>query len=446
MTCNNPEISDKLILYLDGSLSHDARQQIEEHISSCPSCRGELKDLSGTVASLKTAAEKLKRHGAHVDVEDLILFQAGPDSMDSAKAEEIESHLKICKGCAYEMELLGEAPTPNGESQEDAHVPAAILEKFNELYVRESPVEEHAKAPAERQPGFLRQLMGLISPPLRLAYVSLAGILILLFISGVFQKEISRITGTVPVNAPALKGFEELAASPIPEGYRSAFSRYLQDKGIQAVYQDGKILVRKDQKDGASLILTRFAERMETLGNRDTRYVPGHIPEDEDRDEFFYHLPGKAGYLVMDARGEIPRGAPSSVYGRQPIISAFSVVEDRESDLILSNLSRGGEMGVIGTDLADREKETVRLQDDFQAKIKRVIEESPSARGSSVKVYVTLSFGRETGGSYKAQSVTIIIENPQPLDAGEKDRLKKEIRHALEGKGDWDETFLFVEK
>ena len=225
------------------------------------------------------------------------------------------------------------------------------------------------------------------------------------------------------------------------------FQQFLSGNGIPSRMEDGRLLIDPERRNLADLALARFV-RGEVVA-RDGR--PGGWPspdgvDPDDPNDFFYRLDKNSKLLVVDARGNFPRSAPVSVYGRQPIISAFSVLEDRESDIILARVSKNRNRSIIGADMEEREKATSRVQEEFRKKAAAALKSHPKVAGSPVKVYVTLSFQKDDKDEYQVQSYTVIIEDASELTSDEKERVSSDVRKALGAKQKWDEDFLFLER
>src|SRR5580693_2827468 len=106
MTCD--QTSERLPWLLNGTLDAAERQEVEEHLRSCPACRKAL-------AETRLAWEVFDRHVAS---DQLVAYVWGDPTVDRA---EIEQHLASCPRCAAELELVG--ISRQLEAAEDQKVP-----------------------------------------------------------------------------------------------------------------------------------------------------------------------------------------------------------------------------------------------------------------------------------------------------------------------------------
>jgi anti-sigma factor RsiW len=65
MTCQQPEIFERLFLYIDRELKNESeRREFEEHIKTCPTCRKACDDYLETVEFIRVHREPLERFEA----------------------------------------------------------------------------------------------------------------------------------------------------------------------------------------------------------------------------------------------------------------------------------------------------------------------------------------------------------------------------------------------
>lgn len=438
MSCEKKEINEKLLLYLDGSLPPEEYQELGQHLASCPHCSKELDELTEIIATITVTAKRMKETKAHPAPEDLVFFVDEPESLSEGKKKEIEAHLAICDDCHKEIQMIHEAPADfNGETPDVDALPSVMADAFMKEYGKDLAASSKASY-GESEPSFWETLRAIFSPRIRYAVMAVACIIIVLFIG--FSAGVFNGNPQAPQVA-SFQGYEEFSTEAIPENQKSDFYWYLVNKGIPAKMESGRIMVRKDDRDVASSMLALYQEDKPWYGEK-----PGNDGPDHNPDDFFYTLPGKAEVLVAGAGGSYPEEMPASIYEGQPVISAFSVVEDRESSIIFNNYAKNSAPGIIGADMEERENETLAMQQDFTNRIKEVLKKHPDEFITGVKVYVTLSFHREVSEKYRIQSVTVIIEHQGSMAEEAKERLKGEIRKCLGWKHDWDETYLFVDK
>ncbi len=92
-----------------GTLDDESRQQVEDHLEKCESCR----DLSGHARAFHAAATggNFPMDGRdHVQSQLLVEFQETPEALEAEVTEFIRAHLDGCELCAGALAILAELP------------------------------------------------------------------------------------------------------------------------------------------------------------------------------------------------------------------------------------------------------------------------------------------------------------------------------------------------
>lgn len=264
MSCKKPDVSDKLILFVDGSLPDQERRKVEAHLSTCPQCRVELEDLKEIVGTLAVTSKHVRGRWTHPSPEELYNLIYSPREIDREKRLELQSHVKFCKECGKEMAMMKEAPPlEDVEVRETAAMPRRLLKVFQRLYGKNEPVSP-IKFSSLKTPTFWEWLTGSIHRQVRLAHMSMAGILVLtiflVIIFGALSKTDVQDSG-MERYAENVK-FRELPSSLIATDDRKDFLEYLRANGVQAREKDDSILIERGQEDRAFILLARYKEKV----------------------------------------------------------------------------------------------------------------------------------------------------------------------------------------
>ncbi|MCA1960269.1 MAG: hypothetical protein LDL33_05700 [Desulfomonile sp.] len=129
-----PERRDSLTLlvYLEGGLGHDARQEMEAHLRVCAWCRSELDNLRRADTMLRAHPEAF-----HPDAEDLHRFAATGFDPDGV----VTDHLAVCDACREDVSLLRELAEAGVEAQSAAPgMPRRLKARVRALVRKPLPV------------------------------------------------------------------------------------------------------------------------------------------------------------------------------------------------------------------------------------------------------------------------------------------------------------------
>lgn len=108
----HPEISDRLLSYLDGQLNEVLRRQVQEHLEGCEPCSEELAAMRVLTLALRkagrdtmTASTPADRYGCP-GPEELALYEAGSSDKQAEEAGWILRHFEACPRCQQEFDLI----------------------------------------------------------------------------------------------------------------------------------------------------------------------------------------------------------------------------------------------------------------------------------------------------------------------------------------------------
>ncbi len=90
-----------------GGLADENAAELCDHLVECASCRRELAFIETLIEELREAGEEIL--AGHPDSEDLAAFGLGDAPMESGRRAGIERHLKICRQCREELDMVRRA-------------------------------------------------------------------------------------------------------------------------------------------------------------------------------------------------------------------------------------------------------------------------------------------------------------------------------------------------
>ncbi len=104
MACNDREAADKLSDYFSGHLNREELDQVARHLSECRECRTSLRTMSHLAGrSPNPFSENSERH---LTSQLLTAYYENRESLDAETLKKIESHLKSCERCSYDLYFL----------------------------------------------------------------------------------------------------------------------------------------------------------------------------------------------------------------------------------------------------------------------------------------------------------------------------------------------------
>lgn len=112
MSSIHPDISDRLLPYLDGQLEEGLRREVQEHLESCRPCSEELASIRAIVLALRQDGQAERVAGAPADryacpgPEDLTAHVLGEAGRQAEEGGWIARHLAACVRCRREADLI----------------------------------------------------------------------------------------------------------------------------------------------------------------------------------------------------------------------------------------------------------------------------------------------------------------------------------------------------
>ncbi len=264
MSCSRPELSDKLLLYVEKELSGEEEKEIRSHVSQCPQCGSEIEALKAMISDLKMNGEVPLKSDIHPTTDELTRFFYSRENLNEKNRLKISEHVFQCPQCMEEVKLLLECPDIDESiaPEENVKVPVELAKSFNRLYGTKK--SEHVTVESIKPHSLWDRLWTILTPQFRFAYASAFVMLILImsmvvvlgpdFISGVRN-------GDTILSYRGNSKFVEFPLDQIDGKDKDGFTLYLINNGVPVQIQDGKVLVRKDRINEAHEQLASFKDR-----------------------------------------------------------------------------------------------------------------------------------------------------------------------------------------
>jgi hypothetical protein len=208
MKCRRPDLSEKLVLYVEHLLDEKERKELDSHISECELCRDEAQALSDNIGMIKLSASS--KSGAPSpspcpDERMLVEFSESPDLIAPGDRKKLEAHLKGCLECQSILESLREMSAELGDytdaADSTAKMPEVMKARISSLYGKEST-----------EPGGLVDiLVRFFRKP---KYSIISALAALLLIVGAFTLMIGEMTGRQKAEMPAPSSTQTLTMRP----------------------------------------------------------------------------------------------------------------------------------------------------------------------------------------------------------------------------------------
>lgn len=156
----HPDISDRLLSYLDRRLDEHDRRQVQEHLASCGACSEELAALRAVTVALRQAGRDSRAADVAADrygcpgPEDLSSYERREVSHQASEGDWVSQHLEACQRCQHEVDLvhlmgreLQEAAMPVTPQDLSAKVEARLMAR-----VRQDKGADHGTSLLDRFP------------------------------------------------------------------------------------------------------------------------------------------------------------------------------------------------------------------------------------------------------------------------------------------------------
>jgi hypothetical protein len=102
--CPNVEISDLLPWYYSNTLSDTEIAEVRKHLEVCGHCREQLENIKWIAREIKEMTNEATE--VHPTSEQLTLFAEAKDELPENELIQINAHLKDCKTCKKELDIL----------------------------------------------------------------------------------------------------------------------------------------------------------------------------------------------------------------------------------------------------------------------------------------------------------------------------------------------------
>ena len=122
MPCENKKMTEMLIKYFDNELNEAERTEVEKHLKECSECSNQYK----TMLFLDSGKSD---PGNHIPPDLMADYYQYRDELDAEKIAAIESHLKECHQCAYELEFLNSMEQELYEAETAKPQPKSIFQQ-----------------------------------------------------------------------------------------------------------------------------------------------------------------------------------------------------------------------------------------------------------------------------------------------------------------------------
>ncbi len=112
MSSIHPDISDRLLSYLEGRLDEESRRQVQVHLEACGSCAEELAAIRAIAGAIRRAGQDSLAANAAVDrygcpgAEELTSYELQEAAHPTEASDWIGRHLKGCSRCQHEVDLI----------------------------------------------------------------------------------------------------------------------------------------------------------------------------------------------------------------------------------------------------------------------------------------------------------------------------------------------------
>ncbi len=145
MASIHPDISDRLLSYLDGQLAEDSQQQVQAHLRGCKPCSEELAAMSAIARALQQGSRESLTTNALADrygcpgSQELTLHEVGQADEQTEERDWIVRHLEACPRCQREIDLIrlmgmeiSEARSPVAPQDLSARVEERLLARVRQ--------------------------------------------------------------------------------------------------------------------------------------------------------------------------------------------------------------------------------------------------------------------------------------------------------------------------
>jgi hypothetical protein len=474
MSCNNPEISDLLLLLLENSCSPEEEKKISDHLACCTQCRKEYEDLTEIMNTIKSRTGKPGKDREHISPEDLSTYVLFPEEIDEMKKEKVEKHLNICNLCQEEVILIRESPEMAKQeiNDKEAVMPALLMEKFRETYPVQKFVQDESIKPvvddAASTNTFWQQIGCIFKPNTRFAYILTVFMMIFSFSLGLFvSPRIAQKSETPERESKQFLSngeFVQYPTSGLSNRDLGKMVGYLQNQGISAYKYKNEIWVKDTQVKKALGLMVMYQEQNNIPGNpmvagnnrQPTQHspVPGIMitpgvggfssPIPVSTDFPIAHRPASGtGATTVSFPGE--EELFSSYFTHRNGVSRTPWDVDRPSDaVILHHEALTTAPSLLASDLEERDLTSEKIRKEFSEQVFLVLDKRPDLRNSLVYSTVSLGFQKNQHNVFPIKGVKITVVTASPISNRDRRIITNEIREAIGWNEHWDGDIEFT--
>ncbi|MHC9540487.1 MAG: hypothetical protein AB9903_13305 [Vulcanimicrobiota bacterium] len=189
MKCIRPDLSEKLVLYVEHLLAADEQKEVESHITRCELCRDEAQALQNNIRLIRKSASSKPGAAPSSPCPDdrmLVEFSESPESLAPGDRKMVESHLRSCQECQNILESLqelsGEIEHFQDVPDKSVTMPEAVKARISALYKRDAVEPE----------GFFGRIIRFFQKP---RYSVISALAALLLIVGAFTLMLGDMAG-----------------------------------------------------------------------------------------------------------------------------------------------------------------------------------------------------------------------------------------------------------
>jgi len=113
--CSSKEIADLLPWYAAKSLSEKERAEVEQHLTTCASCKEEMDHIKWISEGLYPVTGET--FSGHINSQLLTIYSESKKELKNDEIKRIEDHLSICRQCQHEWEILNKVNESLDESE-----------------------------------------------------------------------------------------------------------------------------------------------------------------------------------------------------------------------------------------------------------------------------------------------------------------------------------------
>jgi len=132
-TCIRKEIAALLPWYAAKSLSEKEAAEVEQHLTTCASCKKELDHIKWISEGLFPMT--CETFPGHINSRILTIYSESKKELNNEVIKRIEDHLSLCRQCQHELEMLNKV-NESLDKSEEVSLLQGIIDKIGALFVK----------------------------------------------------------------------------------------------------------------------------------------------------------------------------------------------------------------------------------------------------------------------------------------------------------------------